>query len=282
MADLNEIVDTLSSLTVMEAANLAKMLEEKWGVSAAAPVAVAAAAGGGGAAAEAVEEKTEFDVVLSAVGEKKIEVVLHGAHNPHAGKVLAETWRQQFGETKGARNKHVGHGLDARVEVAHDRVVVPAGILDRVLKSLERSMEVLVVLAGLQVRIVFGEGKHRPQLSRQGVLGVTGRTRPAAGGRLSARARIGDVLQGLRLVRGIGLHRVNQIADQIMPPLELHVDVRPGGRRAVLETDEAIKKNDHHDDDRTRREKPPPHDCRIAEFSHTATVMTADDVLCAR
>jgi large subunit ribosomal protein L7/L12 len=76
MADLAKIVDELSSLTVLEAAELSKMLEEKWGVSAAAPVAVAAVAGGGGgAAAEAVEEKTEFDVILSAVGDKKIEVI---------------------------------------------------------------------------------------------------------------------------------------------------------------------------------------------------------------
>ena len=74
MADLSKIVDELSKLTILEAADLAKMLEEKWGVSAAAPVAVAAA-GGGAAAAEAVEEKTEFDVVLAAVGEKKIEVI---------------------------------------------------------------------------------------------------------------------------------------------------------------------------------------------------------------
>ena len=74
MADLAKIVDELSSLTVLEAAELSKLLEEKWGVSAAAPVAVAAA-GGGAAAAEAVEEKTEFDVVLAAVGEKKIEVI---------------------------------------------------------------------------------------------------------------------------------------------------------------------------------------------------------------
>jgi large subunit ribosomal protein L7/L12 len=73
MADLSKIVDDLSSLTVLEAAELSKMLEEKWGVSAAAPVAVAAAAGG--AAAEAVEEKTEFDVVLMAAGEKKINVI---------------------------------------------------------------------------------------------------------------------------------------------------------------------------------------------------------------
>ncbi len=74
MADLAKIVNELSSLTVLEAAELSKMLEEKWGVSAAAPVAVAAA-GGGGAAAAPVEEKTEFDVVLAAVGDKKIEVI---------------------------------------------------------------------------------------------------------------------------------------------------------------------------------------------------------------
>jgi large subunit ribosomal protein L7/L12 len=76
MADLAKIVDDLSSLTVLEAAELAKMLEEKWGVSAAAAVAVAAAPGaGGGAAAPAAEEKTEFTVVLAAVGDKKIEVI---------------------------------------------------------------------------------------------------------------------------------------------------------------------------------------------------------------
>jgi len=74
MADLSKIVDDLSSLTVMEAAELSKLLEEKWGVSAAAPVAVAAA-GGGGAAAAPAEEKTEFDVVLVAAGEKKINVI---------------------------------------------------------------------------------------------------------------------------------------------------------------------------------------------------------------
>src|SRR3982750_4960345 len=72
MADLSKIVDELSKLTVREAADLAKMLEEKWGVSAAAAVAVAAAPG---AAAAAVEEKTEFTVVLAAAGEKKIEVI---------------------------------------------------------------------------------------------------------------------------------------------------------------------------------------------------------------
>ena len=72
MADLQKIVDDLSTLTVLEAADLAKMLEEKWGVSAAAAVAVAAAPG---AAAAPAEEKTEFTVVLAAVGDKKIEVI---------------------------------------------------------------------------------------------------------------------------------------------------------------------------------------------------------------
>ena len=75
MADLSKIVDDLSSLSVLEAAQLSKMLEEKWGVSAAAPVAVAAVAAGGGAAAAAVEEQTEFTVMLMAAGEKKINVI---------------------------------------------------------------------------------------------------------------------------------------------------------------------------------------------------------------
>ena len=77
MADLAKLVDELSSLTVLEAAELSKLLEEKWGVSAAAPVAVAAVAGAGGAApaAEAAAEKTEFSVVLAAAGEKKINVI---------------------------------------------------------------------------------------------------------------------------------------------------------------------------------------------------------------
>ncbi len=73
MADLSKIVDELSKLTVLEAADLAKMLEEKWGVTAAAAVAVAAAPGG--AAAAPAEEKTEFTVVLAAAGEKEIEVI---------------------------------------------------------------------------------------------------------------------------------------------------------------------------------------------------------------
>ena len=73
MADLSKLVEDLSALTVLEAAELSKMLEEKWGVSAAAPVAVAAAPGG--AAAAPAEEKTEFTVVLASSGDKKIEVI---------------------------------------------------------------------------------------------------------------------------------------------------------------------------------------------------------------
>jgi large subunit ribosomal protein L7/L12 len=73
MADLNAIVNELSSLTVMQAAELAKLLEEKWGVSAAAPVAMAA--GGAAVASAAAEEKTEFDVILVSAGDKKIQVI---------------------------------------------------------------------------------------------------------------------------------------------------------------------------------------------------------------
>jgi len=75
MSKLEQIVDTLSSLTVLEAAELSKMLEEKWGVSAAAPVAVAAAPAAGGAAAAPAEEQTEFTVVLADAGDKKINVI---------------------------------------------------------------------------------------------------------------------------------------------------------------------------------------------------------------
>ena len=75
MANLEKLVDDLSALTVLEAAELSKLLEEKWGVSAAAPVAVAAAAGGAAAPAEAAEEQTEFTVVLTAGGDKKINVI---------------------------------------------------------------------------------------------------------------------------------------------------------------------------------------------------------------
>jgi large subunit ribosomal protein L7/L12 len=75
MADLGKLVEDLSGLTVLEAAELTKLLEEKWGVSAAAPVAVAAAAGAGAAAAAPAAEQTEFTVILAAAGEKKINVI---------------------------------------------------------------------------------------------------------------------------------------------------------------------------------------------------------------
>jgi len=75
MADLNAIVDQLSTLTVMEAAELAKLLEDKWGVSAAAPVAVAAMPGAAGGEAAAAEEQVEFDVILLSPGDKKIQVI---------------------------------------------------------------------------------------------------------------------------------------------------------------------------------------------------------------
>ena len=75
MADIQKIAEDLSALTVLEAADLSKLLEEKWGVSAAAPVAAAAVAGAAGAGAEAAEEKDEFDVVLATIGDKKINVI---------------------------------------------------------------------------------------------------------------------------------------------------------------------------------------------------------------
>jgi large subunit ribosomal protein L7/L12 len=75
MAELSKLVADLSALTVLEAAELAKMLEEKWGVSAAAPVAIAAAGGGAAAAAPAEEAKTEFDVILTGFGDKKVNVI---------------------------------------------------------------------------------------------------------------------------------------------------------------------------------------------------------------
>src|SRR3954463_9768694 len=85
MADLGRLVDDLSSLTVIEAAELAKMLEEKWGVSAAAPVAVAAAGGGAAAAAEAPAEKTEVDVILAGMGEKKVTFIKKAGAFPSLG-----------------------------------------------------------------------------------------------------------------------------------------------------------------------------------------------------
>ncbi len=112
-ASLEQIADQLSALTVMEAANLAKMLEEKWGVSAAAPVAVAAT---GGAAAVPVEEKTEFDVVLVSAGDKKINVI----------KVVRELTGLGLGEAKAvteAGGKAILENVDkAKAEDAKKRL----------------------------------------------------------------------------------------------------------------------------------------------------------------
>ena len=99
MADLEKLVEELSKLTVLEAADLVKLLEGKWGVSAAAPVAVAAAGAGPAAAAEPVEEKTEFDVVLKEAGPKKIEVIKVIRQLTNLGLVEAKT----MAETAGAK-----------------------------------------------------------------------------------------------------------------------------------------------------------------------------------
>jgi len=96
MADLAKLVEQLSALSVLEAAELVKQLEEKWGVSAAAPVAVAAAAGGA-AAAEPVEEKTEFDVVIKDAGAKKIEVIKVIRQLTNLGLVEAKTMAETAG-----------------------------------------------------------------------------------------------------------------------------------------------------------------------------------------
>jgi len=100
MADMDKLVEELSKLSVLEAADLVKALEEKWGVSAAAPVAMVAAGGAaGGAAAEPVEEKTEFDVVLKDAGPKKIEVIKVIRALTNLGLVEAKT----MAETAGAK-----------------------------------------------------------------------------------------------------------------------------------------------------------------------------------
>jgi large subunit ribosomal protein L7/L12 len=99
MADLEKLVEELSKLSVLEAAELVKALEEKWGVSAAAAVAVAAPGAGAGASAEPVEEKTEFDVVLKDAGPKKIEVIKVIRQLTNLGLVEAKT----MAETAGAK-----------------------------------------------------------------------------------------------------------------------------------------------------------------------------------
>jgi large subunit ribosomal protein L7/L12 len=124
MADLAKLVDELSKLTVMEAAELTKMLEESWGVSAAAPVAMAAIpAGGAAAAAEAVEEKTEFDVILKDVGPKKIDVIKVIRQITNLGlkdaKDMAETAGAKVLE---AASKDAANDAKARLEAAGAKV----------------------------------------------------------------------------------------------------------------------------------------------------------------
>src|SRR6516165_8687184 len=122
MADLSKLVDELSGLTVLEAAELAKLLEEKWGVSAAAAVAVAAPGAGGGAAAP-VEEKTEFTVVLAAAGEKKIEV--NKEVPPNTGLRLKEAKDLVEGAPKPVKegvNKDEADKIKAQLEKAGAKV----------------------------------------------------------------------------------------------------------------------------------------------------------------
>ena len=118
MADLQKIVDDLSALTVLEAAELSKLLEEKWGVSAAAAVAVAAPAGGGAAAA-AVEEKTEFDVILTGDGGKKINVIKEVRAITGLGLTEAKTLVESAPKAiKEGINKDEAAKLKAQLEAA--------------------------------------------------------------------------------------------------------------------------------------------------------------------
>ena len=118
MADLNALVDQLSALTVLEAADLSKLLEEKWGVSAAAAVAAAPAAGGG-AAAPAAEEQTEFDVILTGDGGKKINVIKEVRAITGLGLTEAKTLVESAPKAiKEGINKDEAEKLKAQLEAA--------------------------------------------------------------------------------------------------------------------------------------------------------------------
>ncbi|MBP9041467.1 MAG: 50S ribosomal protein L7/L12 [Anaerolineaceae bacterium] len=118
MADMEKLVEQLSALTVLEAAELVKMLEEKWGVSAAAPVAVAAGPVAG-AAAEPVEEKTEFDVILKDAGPKKIEVIKVIRTLTNLGLVEAKTMAETAGsKVLSAVGKEAATDAKAKLEAA--------------------------------------------------------------------------------------------------------------------------------------------------------------------
>ncbi len=119
MADLQKIVDELSTLTVLEAADLAKLLEEKWGVSAAAAVAAAPAAGGAAAAAAPVEEKTEFDVILTGDGGKKINVIKEVRALTGLGLTEAKTLVESAPKAiKEGVNKAEADKIKAQIEAA--------------------------------------------------------------------------------------------------------------------------------------------------------------------
>jgi large subunit ribosomal protein L7/L12 len=119
MADLNKLVDDLSALTVIEAAELSKLLEEKWGVSAAAAVAVAGPAAGGGAAAPAAEEQTEFDVILTGDGGKKINVIKEVRALTGLGLTEAKTLVESAPKAvKEGVNKEEAEKVKAQLEAA--------------------------------------------------------------------------------------------------------------------------------------------------------------------
>ena len=120
MADLSKLVEDLSALSVLEAAELSKMLEEKWGVSAAAPVAVAAAPGA--AAAAPVEEKTEFTVVLAAAGDKKIEVIKEVRAITGLGLKEAKDLVEAGGKVKEGASKADAEAIKKKLEEAGAKV----------------------------------------------------------------------------------------------------------------------------------------------------------------
>ena len=197
MADLNEIVDTLSGLTVMEAAELAKLLEEKWGVSAAAPVAVAAAAGGAGGEA-AAEAKDDFDVILTGFGDKKIQVIKEirgitgprpqGSQGTRRGRAEADQGR--CSEGRGGRDPEEDRGSwrSGRRQVG---------------RRDNRIDEHLGASRGLRRRPLRGRSAHGfgVSVARGGVFsGLFGScTRRIRGGR-SAKCRVSRPMQGSRAV----------------------------------------------------------------------------------
>jgi large subunit ribosomal protein L7/L12 len=125
MADLNKIVAQLSELTVLEAADLVKLLEEKWGVSAAAPVAVAAAGGPAAAAVEEVEEKTEFTVVIKSPGPKKIDVIKVIRQLTSLGLVEAKNMAEAAdSKVLEGVGKDVANDAKAKLEAAGAEVVL--------------------------------------------------------------------------------------------------------------------------------------------------------------